>query len=81
MFHSQDIPIFVFLTTPWFTKSMMSRWVLVDKTGCIFEYIFRTTIHWVIYFDQLIDINKGNNFRESFEQFGGLGLSSKSFSI
>ena len=31
---------------------------------------------------QLIDIiSKGNNFHKSFEQFGGLGLSSGSFSI
>ena len=30
---------------------------------------------------QLIYISKGNNFQESFEQFGGLGLSSRSFSI
>ena len=29
---------------------------------------------------QLTDISKGNNFQESFEQFGGLGLSSRSFS-
>ena len=29
---------------------------------------------------QLIDVNKGNNFHESFEQFKGLGLSSGSFS-
>ena len=26
-------------------------------------------------------MNRGNNFHESFEQFGGLGLSSRSFSI
>ena len=30
---------------------------------------------------QLIDISKGNNFQESFKQFGGLGLSSRSFLI
>ena len=29
---------------------------------------------------QLTDVNKGNNFQESFEQFGRLGLSSRSFS-
>ena len=27
----------------------------------------------------VIDINKGNNFQESFEQFGGLRISSRSF--
>ena len=30
------IQVFVFLTIPWFTKSMMS-WVLVHETGCIFQ--------------------------------------------
>ena len=30
---------------------------------------------------QLIDISKGNNFHKSFKQFGGLGLSSRRFSI
>ena len=29
----------------------------------------------------MIDLNKCNNFLESFEQFGRLGLSSRSFSI
>ena len=28
-----------------------------------------------------IDVSKGNNSQESFEQFGGLGLSFRSFSI
>ena len=31
--------------------------------------------------DQLIDISKGNNFQVPFEQFGGLGLSSRPFLI
>ena len=30
---------------------------------------------------QLIDISKGNNFHELFEQFEGLGLSFRPFSI
>ena len=38
MFRSQDIQVFVFLTIPWFTKSVASRWV--HETRCIFEYIF-----------------------------------------
>ena len=41
----QDIQVFVFLTIPWFTKSVTSWWVSVHKTGCIFEYIFWTTTH------------------------------------
>ena len=45
MFHSQDIHVFVFLTIPWFTKSVRSWWVLVHEAGCIFEYIFWTTTH------------------------------------
>ena len=30
MFHSQDIQVFVFLATPWFTKSVTPWWVLVN---------------------------------------------------
>ena len=45
MFYSQDIQVFVFLTIPWFIKSMTSWWVLVHETGCVFEYIFWTTTH------------------------------------
>ena len=71
MFRSQDIQVIVFLNIPWFTKSMTSWWVLVHETGYIFEYIFWTTTHWVTKRGQLIDINKGNDFQESFEQFGG----------
>ena len=45
MFLSQDTSqVFVSLTIPWFMKSMMP-WVLVDETGCTFEYIFWTTTH------------------------------------
>ena len=45
MFRSQDIQVFVFLSIPWFSKSVMSWWILVHETGCIFEHIFWTTIH------------------------------------
>ena len=72
IFRSQDIQVFVFLTIPWFTLSVTSWWVLVHETGCISEYIFRTTTNWVTKLGQLIDKNKGNNFHGSFEQFGGL---------
>ena len=81
MFHSQDIQGFVFLTIPSFTNSVTSWWVLVHERGCIFDYIFWTTTHEVTKHGQLIDINKGDNFQELFEQFGGLGLSSRSFII
>ena len=39
MFHSQVIQVFVFLTIPWFTKSVTSWWVLVYETMGIFEYL------------------------------------------
>ena len=61
MFHSQDIQVFVFLTSPWFTKSVTSRWVLVHETRYVFEYIFWTTTHEVTILRQLIDISNVNN--------------------
>ena len=42
MFRSQDIQVFVYLTIPWLTKSILSWWVLLPKTGCIFEHILWT---------------------------------------
>ena len=63
MFRSQDIQVFVFLTNPWFTKLVMSRWVLAHETRCIFEYTFWTTTHDVTKLGQLIDISKDNNFQ------------------
>ena len=80
MFHSEDIQVFAFLTIPWFTKSVTSRWVLVHETRCISEYIFWTTNH-VTKLGQLIDISKYNNFQQFFEQFGRPGLDSRFFSI
>ena len=72
---------FLFLTIPWFTTSVTSSWVLIHETECIFEFIFWTTTHWVTKLGQVIDISKGKNFQESFEQFGRLRLSSWPFSI
>ena len=60
---SQDIQVFVFLTIPWFTKSVTSRWVLVHETRWIFEYIFWTTNHEVTKLGALINISKDNNFQ------------------
>ena len=79
MHHSQDIQVFVFLTIPWRTNSVTSWWILVHEAGCIFDYILWTTTHQVTKLGQLIDINKENNFPEFFEQFGGLGQSSRFF--
>ena len=81
MVRFQDIHVFSFLTIPWFTKSVTPWWVIVHETGCIYEYKFWTTTHYVTKLSQLIHINKGNNFQESLEQFGWLGLNSSSFSI
>ena len=81
MFRSHDIQVFVFLTIPWFNKSVTSWWVLVHETRSVFDYIFWTTTHYAIKLGQLIDVSKGNNFQESFEQFGELGLGSRFFSI
>ena len=81
MFRSQDVQVFIFLTIPWFATFFTSSWVLVHEIGYIFEFIFWTTTHEVTKLCHLIDISKGNNFGEYFEQFGGLGLSSRSFSI
>ena len=63
MFRSQDIQVFVFLTIPWFTKLVTSRWVLVHEIRCIFEYIFWTTNYEVTKLGQLIDISNYNNFQ------------------
>ena len=46
MFSSQDIQVFVFLVILWFSKSVMSWWVLVHETRCIFEYIFWIYLWW-----------------------------------
>ena len=81
MFRSEDIKVFVFLTIPWFTKSVTSRWVLVHETRYIFEYIFWTTTHEVTKLGQLIVISKSTNFQQSFEQFVGLGLEFRYFLI
>ena len=51
------------------------------RQGAFFEYIFWTTIYEVTKYGQLMHISKGNNFQESFEYFGELGLGSRSFSI
>ena len=40
MFCFQDTQVFVFLTIPWFTKSLTSWWILVHKTGCILNISF-----------------------------------------
>ena len=41
-----------------------------------FQYIFWIITDEITKLGQLIDISKGNNFQQSFEQFGGLGLGS-----
>ena len=68
MFRSQDIQVFVYLTIPSFIESVTSRWVLVHGARYIFKYIFWGTTHEVTKLGQWIDISKGINFLESFEQ-------------
>ena len=80
VFRSQDTQFLVFLTIPWFTKFMVSSSILLHEDWCIFKYIFWTTTQ-VTKFGRLIDINKDNDFQKSFEQFGGVGLVSRSFSF
>ena len=46
-----------------------------------FKITFSTRTDKVTKFVQLIDISMGNDFHESFEQFGKLGLHSRSISI
>ena len=83
MFRSQDIQFFVFLTIPYLPNLWRhdEYYYMRQGTKPLVEYIFWTTTHWVIKLGQLIDISKGNTFQESFEQFGGLGLGFRSFSI
>ena len=51
-----------------------------DETVHFWIYLW-TKSHEVTKLNQLINISKGNNFREFFEQFGGLGLSSRSYLV
>ena len=83
MFYSQDIQVFVFLAISWFTKSVTAWWVLVHETKNILEYIsFEPQLIKLPNLVSLIDIiNKGNNFQEPFEEFGGLELSFRFFLI
>ena len=66
------------IVSSWSNKAYFQPWY---KRWCIFKHIFWTTIHKVTKIDPLINVNKGNNFQESFEQLGGLRLRSRSFSI
>ena len=77
MFGCQDICIFNYPMIYQIFDEMISisTWDRVH-----FWYIFWTTTHKVNKPAQLIDISKGNNFQESFEQFGGLELSFSSLS-
>ena len=54
MFCSQDIQVFVFLTIPWFKKSVMSQWV--HETRWIFEYTVWIATDYITKLWKLIDI-------------------------
>ena len=49
--------------------------------GAFLNVSFEPQLNQVTKLGQLIDISKGDNFKESLEQYGGLGLSSSFFSI
>ena len=71
-FCSWDIQVFVFLTIPWFIKSVTS-WVWVHKT-----------VHFIIYLlnhNSLSHQTRAIFFWNLFEQFWKLGLSFRPFSI
>ena len=78
MFRSQDIQVFLILTIYQIFDVMMriSTWEKVHFRKYLLNHRWLSRQTWAI-----IDISQGNNFPESFEQFGGLGLSSRSFSI
>ena len=74
LFHRKSL-VFVFLTIPWYTKSVMSWWVLVQ--GAFLSIPFESQLINPTNVVQLIDISKDNIFVKSFEQFGGMGLNSR----
>ena len=74
LFHRKSL-VFVFLTIPWYTKSVMSWWVLVQ--GTFLSIPFESQLISPTNVVQLIDISKDNIFVKSFEQFGGMGLNSR----
>ena len=51
------------------------------RQGAFLNVSFEPQLNQVTKLGQLIDISKGDNFKESLEQYGGLGLSSNLFSI
>ena len=90
MLRSQDIQGFAFLTIPWFTKSVISWWVLwhhdeyctwdrvdfcVHPLNQNLVQILVQNLVQVTKLGQLINISEGNYFQESSKQFEGLGLS------
>ena len=81
MFRSQDIPVFVFLTIPWFTKSVMMNIGTGDRIHFWIYCLNHSSLSNQTEICQLIDMNKGNNFQESCEQFGGLDSKEISISV
>ena len=76
MFHFQDIQVFAILTIPRLTKSVIS---LQDRVHFGINLLNHNSLSQKL--GQLIDLHKDNNFPESFKQFGGLGIGSRSFLI
>ena len=65
MFCSGDIQVFLFLTVPWFIKSVTSWLVLVHEAMCIFEYILNhnSLMHQTCSIDKF---KQGQYFSEIF---------------
>ena len=60
-----------------FFQMSVLRTTFLTESICIFW----TKTHYVPKLGQLIDVSKANNFQESFEQFWGVRLSPRFFSI
>ena len=77
MFRFQDIQVFAFLTNQ--ICDVMMSVSTSDRVHSSIYLLNHNSLSRHI-FIQLIDISKGSNFQESFEQLAGLGLSSSFFS-
>ena len=80
IFRSRDLQVFVFLTIPWFIKSVTPWWILVHETVQFWIYILNqnSLSHQTWSIDRYKQVQF---FMKSFERFERLGLSSRPFPI
>ena len=78
IFSSQDIRIFVVKLSPDLPNPWRHAEYYYMGQGGFLNMSFELQLTKL---GQLIDASKGNNFQKSFEQFGRLGPSSRSFSV